>query len=152
MWFILDPYRKVDPVTVNKFVQKVSITSKDNDRVVHLMLYVGTYIFLHISLGWLIYVEALLDRGVQRFAHCKEDSNYVFPDIKLCGLVPNLNIHTIMSDLYIPRIGPPINTVGRRSWEYIRVVNRSQYMNVEIRTEAAQFPFWEYFFSPILVL
>ncbi len=29
-----------------------------------------------------------------------------------------------------------------RSWEYII---RSQIMNVEIRIEVAQFPFWEYF-------
>jgi hypothetical protein len=27
-------------------------------------------------------------------AHCKEDSNYVFPEIKLRRLVPNLHIHT----------------------------------------------------------
>jgi hypothetical protein len=38
--------------------------------------------------------------------HCKEDSNYVFPEIKLRGLVPNFHIHTSVSDLYIPRIGP----------------------------------------------
>ncbi len=34
--------------------------------------------------------------------HCKEDSNYVFPETKLCGLVPNFHIHTSVSDLYIP--------------------------------------------------
>jgi hypothetical protein len=41
-------------------------------------------------------------------AHCKEDSKYVFPEIKLRGLVPNFRIHTSVSDLFIPRIGPPI--------------------------------------------
>jgi hypothetical protein len=40
--------------------------------------------------------------------HCKEDSNYVFPEIKLRGLVPSFHIHTSLSDLYMPRIGPPI--------------------------------------------
>ncbi len=39
--------------------------------------------------------------------HCKEDSNDVFLEIKLRGLVPNFHIHTSVSDLYIPRIGPP---------------------------------------------
>jgi hypothetical protein len=32
--------------------------------------------------------------------HCKEDSIYVFPDIKLRGLVPNFPIYTSVSDLY----------------------------------------------------
>ncbi len=41
-------------------------------------------------------------------AHCKEDSNYIFPEIKLRDIVPNFHIHTSVNDLYIPRIGPPI--------------------------------------------
>jgi hypothetical protein len=41
-------------------------------------------------------------------AHCKEDWNYVFPEIKLRGPVPNFHIHMSVSDLYISRIGPPI--------------------------------------------
>ncbi len=40
--------------------------------------------------------------------HGKEDSNYVLVEIKLRGLVPNFHIHTSVSDLYIPRIRPPI--------------------------------------------
>ncbi len=43
-----------------------------------------------------------------RRLHCKEDSNYVFPEIKLRGLRPNFHIHVSVSDLYIPTIGPPI--------------------------------------------
>jgi hypothetical protein len=38
----------------------------------------------------------------------KEDSNYVFPEIKLRGLVQNFHIYTSVSDLYIPGIGLPI--------------------------------------------
>ncbi len=33
--------------------------------------------------------------------HCKEDLNYIFPEIKLHGLVPNFPIHTYV-------IGPPL--------------------------------------------
>jgi hypothetical protein len=41
-------------------------------------------------------------------AHCKEDSNYVFPEIKLRDLVPSVHIQKYVNDLYISRIGPPI--------------------------------------------
>jgi hypothetical protein len=52
--------------------------------------------------------------------HCKEDSNFVFLEIKLRGLVPNFYIHTSVSDLYIPRISPPILLQPNRQ------TNRSQ--------------------------
>ncbi len=35
-------------------------------------------------------------------------SDYVFPEMKLHGLVPNSHIHVFVSDLYIPTISPPI--------------------------------------------
>jgi hypothetical protein len=40
--------------------------------------------------------------------HCKEDQLYVFPEMKLRGLVPNFHIHVSVSYLHIPTIGPPI--------------------------------------------
>ncbi len=39
--------------------------------------------------------------------HCKEDSIYVFPEMKLHGRDPNFHIHVSVSDLYTPTIGLP---------------------------------------------
>ncbi len=44
----------------------------------------------------------------KRSLHCKEGPIYVFPEMKLCDLVPNLHIHVSVSNLYIPTTGPPI--------------------------------------------
>ncbi len=35
-------------------------------------------------------------------------SIYVFLEKELRGLSPNFHIHVSVSDLYVPRIGPPI--------------------------------------------
>jgi hypothetical protein len=41
--------------------------------------------------------------------HCKEYPIYLFPEMKLRGLVPNFHIYVPnMSELYIATIGPPI--------------------------------------------
>jgi hypothetical protein len=40
--------------------------------------------------------------------HCKENAIYVFLFWELRGLSPNFHIHVFLSDLCIPRIGPPI--------------------------------------------
>jgi hypothetical protein len=49
----------------------------------------------------------------------------IFLEMELRGLVPNLYIHSSVSDLYIPMIGPPNCCIAfaDRSWEHI---NRSQ--------------------------
>jgi hypothetical protein len=40
--------------------------------------------------------------------HCKEDSSYLFTEIKLRVLIPSFHIHTSASNLFSPRIGLPI--------------------------------------------
>jgi hypothetical protein len=40
--------------------------------------------------------------------HCTENWKQIFPEMKLCSLVPNSYIHVSVSDLYFPRIGLPI--------------------------------------------
>jgi hypothetical protein len=60
--------------------------------------------------------------------HCKEDPIYVFPEMKLRGLVPNFYIRVSVSNLYIPRVG-------------------HRYINVGIGNEAAQYHFWDFFSS-----
>ncbi len=80
--------------------------------------------------------------------HCKGNSIYGFPERKLRGLIPNFYIHISVSDLYIPRNGPPIFV--QPNWQTQRLgINKllTEYMNVEIRTEAAKFPYWEHFFQ-----
>jgi hypothetical protein len=50
------------------------------------------------------------------WTHCTENPIYVFPEMKLRGLVPNSYIHVSVSELYIPRIGLPIlgcSKIGR---------------------------------------
>ncbi len=38
----------------------------------------------------------------RQLLHCTENPIYVFPEMKLCGHVPNSYIHVSVSDLYIP--------------------------------------------------
>ncbi len=41
-------------------------------------------------------------------SHNTENSKQIFPEKELRGLSPNFHIHMPVSDLYIPRISPPI--------------------------------------------
>ncbi len=63
-----------------------------------------------------------------------------FPEEEFRGHSPSFHIHVSVGDFYIPTIDLPIllqESMRTIPWEYI---NRSQTHDVEIGTEAAQFP------------
>ncbi len=64
--------------------------------------------------------------------HCAKNPIYVFPDIKLYGLVPNSYIHVAESNLYIPRLGLPIWLQQSRHNDPRNIEITHRYMNVEI--------------------
>ncbi len=68
---------------------------------------------------------------------------YVFPEMKLRGLVPNSYIHVSVSDLYIPRIGLPIWLQQNRQTNPGNVKISHIHINVEIRRQNIIILFWE---------
>ncbi len=57
--------------------------------------------------------------------HCNGNTIYVFPEMKLCGLILNSYIHVSVSDLYISRMGLPILLQQNRQTAH-------RHMNVEV--------------------
>ena len=67
----------------------------------------GSQVYIHNTEEHLI-VKFPLPLDITWSLHCNENPIYVFPEMKLHGLVPNSYIHVLVSDLYIPAIVLPI--------------------------------------------
>jgi hypothetical protein len=83
-------------------------------------------------------MESVMQHTLQR--HNTENSKQIFPEKELHGHSPNFHIHVSMSDLYIPTIGLSF-LLQENMWTDYKSLTDT---NVEIETEAAQFPEKEY--------
>ncbi len=66
--------------------------------------------------------------------HFTENPISVFPEMKLCGLLPNSYIHVYVNNLYITRIGLPIWLQQKRQTDPA-YINRSQLHECGIRRQ-----------------
>jgi hypothetical protein len=79
----------------------------------------------------------------QQNTHCTENPIYVFPEMKLRGLIPNSYIHVPVSDLYSPRIGLPIWLRQNRQIDPGNIKIAHIYMNVKIGRQKVVMLFWK---------
>jgi hypothetical protein len=68
---------------------------------------VTSYLTVSFPVAYVV-IDKTLPQNKELFLHFKEDRIFVFPEMKLRGLIPYFQIHVSVSDLYIPTIGPPI--------------------------------------------
>ncbi len=103
--------------TVNKIEKK-----RQNEDFNHVMIVKSNYSFL---------------------LHWTENPIYVFPEMKLLGVIPNPCIHVSVSYLYIPRIGLLIWLQQNRQTDHGNIHIAHRYMNVEIVRQNIIILFWK---------
>jgi hypothetical protein len=102
-----------------------------------------TVIFIEVH--WLLILSFIVCLCVLQM-HCTENSKKIFPEMKLCGLVPKFYLHVSVNYLYIPMIGlqTQYSKIGRPIvWIYKSLKDT---WKQKLGT-AAEFHFWECLFQ-----